>query len=226
MKNYKMIIEYNGTAFKGWQKQGNTDNTIQGKIEKVLSEITGETVEIHGAGRTDAGVHAKGQVANFKLKGEVDCNNLKIKLNPMLPKTIAVKSLEIVAERFHARLNAKSKTYIYRLWDGEDKAVFCEPYVWQCSEVTGKIDVEIFKEKLQQFVGEHDFKDFCRYSGNKSTIRTVYEAKVERDGNIVTVTFTGNGFLYNQIRMMVGFALTGEKYTAPAKGLMLERVEY
>lgn len=226
MKNYKMIIEYNGTAFKGWQKQGNTDNTIQGKIEKVLSEITGETVEIHGAGRTDAGVHAKGQVANFHLQEEKDCSVLKTKLNEVLPKTVSVKVLEETEPRFHARLNAKSKTYIYRLWDGEDKAIFCEPFVWQCRDVTGEIDVDILNRNLQQFVGEHDFKEFSRYKGNKSTVRTVFEAKAERDGNLITVIFTGNGFLYNQIRMMVGFALTGEKYTAPAKGLMLENIEY
>lgn len=226
MKNYRMIIEYNGTAFRGWQKQGNTDNTIQGKLERALSEITGEAVEVHGAGRTDAGVHAKGQVASFKLMGEADCSSLKQRLNEMLPKTISVKSLEVAADRFHPRLNAKAKTYIYRLWDGEDKAVFCEPFVWQCHRVTGVVDVVELNDRLQQFVGEHDFKEFSRYSGNKSTVRTVCEAKAERDGDLITVTFTGNGFLYNQIRMMVGYVLTGEKYTAPAQGLMLERVEY
>ncbi len=226
MKNYKMIIEYNGSSFKGWQKQENTSDTIQGKMEKALSEITGEVVEIHGAGRTDAGVHAKGQVANFKLKEECDCGTLKTRLNDMLPKTVSVKSLEETEPRFHARLNAKSKTYVYRLWDGADKAIFCEPFVWQCREVTGEIDIDVLNEKLRQFVGEHDFKEFSRYKGNKSTVRTVYEATAARDGDLVTIHFTGNGFLYNQIRMMVGFALTGEKYTAPAKGLMLERVEY
>ncbi len=226
MTNYKMIIEYVGTTFKGWQKQGNTHNTIQGKIEKCLSEIVGEAVEIHGAGRTDAGVHAKSQVANFKLSKEFTCEELKSKLNEMLPKTVSVKSVEVVDPRFHARLNAKAKTYIYRLWDSSEKAVFCEPYVWQCFDLTGIIDVDKLNEKLGRFVGEHDFKEFSRYSGNKSTIRKIYEAKAIREGNIITVTFTGNGFLYNQIRMMVGYALTGEKYTAPAQGLMLENIEY
>ena len=226
MTNYKVIIEYVGTAFKGWQKQGNTDNTIQGKIERCLSEIAGEAVEIHGAGRTDAGVHAKGQVAHFRLNTEISCEELKIKLNEMLPKTVSVKSVQVAEPRFHARLNAKAKTYIYRLWDSEEKAVFYEPFVWQCFDITGIIDTDKLNEKLENFVGEHDFKEFSRYNGNKSTVRKIYEAKAKREGNVVTVTFTGNGFLYNQIRMMVGYALTGEKYTAPAQGLMLENIEY
>ena len=226
MNNYKMVLSYDGSLFNGWQKQGNTKNTIQEKLEAVLSQLAGEAVEVQGAGRTDRGVHAKGQAASFKLLTEADCETILTYLNQHLPAAMAVLSVEKAEERFHARLNARAKTYVYRLWDGPVPNVFQRTYVWQCREETGRIDIEALNDRLAQLTGEQDFREFSRYTGKKSTVRTLYEATARRTGDLVEMTFRGNGFLYHQVRMMTGWALMGKKYTAPAQGLCLESVEY
>ena len=124
MTNFKIIVQYDGSRYQGWQRLGNTDNTIQGKIETVLSKMCGHNVEIHGAGRTDAGVHAIAQVAHFKINTDKLANQIKEYLNAYLPQDIGILSCEVMPERFHARLNAKSKHYSYRLWDSKDKNIF------------------------------------------------------------------------------------------------------
>lgn len=226
MSNYIIVLSYDGWKFNGWQKQRNTKNTIQAKLEAVLESFAGYPVEIQGAGRTDRGVHAKGQTASFRLRTDESCEIIRNYMNQNLPETIAILSISKVTERFHARLNAKAKTYVYRLWDGDVPNVFQRHYIWQCRELTGRVDIDLLNRRLAELKGERDFKDFSRYTGNKSTIRTVYEAFAVRKGNLIEIVFRGNGFLYNQVRMMTGWALTGEKYTAPARGLCLENVEY
>ena len=226
MTNYKMTVSYDGSRFHGWQKQKNTENTVQGRLEEALGRLMGYPVELQGAGRTDRGVHAAGQVASFCLETSENCEGLRDCLNRYLPESVAVLSVEEASARFHARLNAVSKTYVYRLWDSPVPNVFQRNYVWQCREVTGQIDIETLNRRLQRFTGEQDFRQFSRYTGSKSTVRTIYEASAERWGEEIRITFRGNGFLYNQVRMMVGWALTGEKYTAPAHGLCLESIAY
>jgi tRNA pseudouridine38-40 synthase len=226
MTNYKMTVCYDGSCFHGWQKQKNTENTVQGRLEEALGRIMGYPVELQGAGRTDRGVHAAGQVASFCLETSENGEAIRDRLNQYLPESVAVLSVEEAPLRFHARLNALSKTYVYRLWDGPVPNVFQRNYVWQCREVTGRIDVETLNRRLQRFTGEQDFRPFSRYTGSKSAVRTIYEASAERRGDEIRITFRGNGFLYNQVRMMVGWALTGEKYTAPAHGLCLESIAY
>lgn len=226
MTNYKMTVSYDGSRFHGWQKQKNTDNTIQHRLEEALGKLMGYPVEIQGAGRTDKGVHAEGQVVSFQLPAAESCELLRDRLNRCLPESLGVLSVEEALPRFHARLSAVSKTYVYRLWDGAVPNVFQRQYLWQCRDVTGRIDVSVLNSRLQQFTGEQDFRAFSRYTGNKSTVRRIDEAFAERHGDEICITFRGNGFLYNQVRMMVGWALTGEKYTVPAQGLCLKQVAY
>ena len=123
MTNYKMVLSYDGSRYRGWQAQGNTDMTIQGKLQAVLSRMAGGEIELHGSGRTDAGVHAVGQVANFKLKAKLETEEIRNYLNEYLPEDIAVQSVEIAKEQFHSRLNACEKTYRYRIW------TYCVPPV-------------------------------------------------------------------------------------------------
>ena len=226
MRTYKTVLCYDGEGFHGWQKQGNTENTVQARLEAVLSRFAGEPVEVQGAGRTDKGVHAKGQTASFRLSKEASCEELLTYMNRYLPDSLAVLSVEEAEPRFHARLHAKAKTYVYRLWDGEAPNVFERPYLWQCREKTGRVNVEDLNSRLARLVGERDFREFSRYTGKKSTVRTLYEARAVRTGDLIEITFRGNGFLYRQVRMMLGWALTDGKYTVPAQGLCLEKVEY
>ena len=157
MTNYKVIIEYVGTAFKGWQKQGNTDNTIQGKIERCLSEIAGEAVEIHGAGRTDAGVHAKGQVANFHCKSAMPCEQMLQQLRTYLPEDIGILRCKDVSERFHARLNASEKTYLYRVMCSDVPHIFDRRYVYVMPKA---LDIKAMEQAAKLLKGTHDFKGF------------------------------------------------------------------
>lgn len=156
--NYKMILQYDGTRYNGWQKQGNTDNTIQGKLETLLSRIAGEPVEIHGAGRTDAGVHAAGQVANAKFHTDLSDEELLQTINHYLPEDIEVTSLARMPERFHSRLNAVDKTYEYRIVIDGRKHVFERKYVYFPE---APLDVEKMKEASKAFIGTYDFRSFC-----------------------------------------------------------------
>lgn len=169
--NYKMILQYDGTRYNGWQKQGNTDNTIQGKLETLLSRIAGEPVEIHGAGRTDAGVHAAGQVANAKFHTDLSDEELLQTINHYLPEDIEVTSLARMPERFHSRLNAVDKTYEYRIVIDGRKHVFERKYVYFPE---APLDVEKMKEASKAFIGTYDFRSFCANKRmKKSTVRTI-----------------------------------------------------
>lgn len=250
MYNYKITLSYDGGGFAGWQKQGNAENTVQGKLEAVACRLAGCTVDINGAGRTDAGVHALGQVANFKLKHYVPEKTVQEYFNRYLPETICVNSVELADERFHARLSAMSKTYMYNIDinDAGVRDVFMRKYAYNYDK---KLDMNTLSDAAGRLCGEHDFAGFCtKAPKNKSTLRRLFSVRVEESEarkNIIKIFFTGSGFLYNQVRIMVGTLLeigAGEKgpetieeifdireraiagFTAPPQGLFLYSVEY
>lgn len=243
--NYKMILQYDGTRYNGWQKQGNTDNTIQGKLETLLSRIAGEMVEVHGAGRTDAGVHAAGQVVNAKFHTELSDEELLQMINHYLPEDIEVTSLTRMLERFHSRLNAVDKTYEYRIVLDGKKHVFERKYVYFPE---APLDVEKMKEASKAFIGTHDFKSFCANKRmKKSTVRTITGIDFREKDGILTISYTGTGFLYHMVRILTGTLIEagmGKRdiasmaeileakdrecagFLAPACGLLLKEVRY
>lgn len=244
MVNYRLLIEYDGTRYYGWQRQPN-QVTVQGKLEGVLSLMCGREVEVIGAGRTDAGVHARGMTANVNLETELGAEEIRDYLNRYLPDDIAVLEVKEASPRFHARYNATGKTYCYTCFDGAVKPVFDRKYYTRLEEVP---DVEKMREAAAVLKGEHDFRNFCvNPRMKKSTVRLVDEIKIERDGGYLRFTFHGTGFLQNMVRIMVGTLLevgcgrmTVEEVrrvleskerckagpTAPAQGLCLMRVDY
>ncbi|MDO5425923.1 MAG: tRNA pseudouridine(38-40) synthase TruA [Eubacteriales bacterium] len=244
--NFKLLIQYDGTRYDGWQRQGNTDNTIQGKIEEVLSKMTGEPVELHGAGRTDAGVHASGQIANVHLtKWHGDTEEIRSYLNQYLPEDIGILDVESVPERFHSRLSAKGKRYCYRIGIGDRKNVFERRQIYPLG---GTLDREAMEQAAQYLTGEHDFQGFCANKRmKKSTVRYIWSITIEESADELRITYCGNGFLYNMIRILTGTLIevgqgkrspqsiseifekkdrTLAGYTAPARGLTLEEVLY
>lgn len=245
MRNFKLIIEYDGTKYNGWQKQGNTQNTIQSKLENILHRFTGKNIEINGSGRTDAGVHALNQVANFKVDIDADCKEIKCYINKYLPMDIKVLSVTEVDDRFHARLSAKGKTYRYSVYNTEKTDVFERKY---CTFIEDKLDVDSIYCALEMLKGKHDFKAFCSNRRmKKSTIRTIYDIKLVENGNRIDFYFIGDGFLYNMVRIIMGTLIEiglGKRevssletafktlnrddagYTAPPEGLTLYKVEY
>lgn len=242
--NCKIIIQYDGTRYDGWQKQGNTDQTIQGKLEAILSKMAGEPIEVHGAGRTDAGVHSRGQTANFHLKKRMDLQEVKIYLNRYLPEDIEVTEIEEVDGRFHSRLTASKKIYVYRIGQGK-KAVFERKYRYLVEE---KLDLERMRCAASYCVGQHDFKSFCANKHmKKSTVRTIISIAFEEKEGDIFITYTGNGFLYNMVRILTGTLIeiglglkepddmkwilekkdrSAAGKTAPAQGLTLWEVTY
>ena len=243
--NYKMVLQYDGTRYDGWQKQGNTDRTIQGRIEAVLSKMAGADIEVHGSGRTDAGVHASGQVANFRLEEETEPEQIKSYLNSYLPEDIAVLSVEPAEERFHSRLNAKRKVYSYYVETAPKKDVFSRKYVYGLG---AGLDLKAMKEAAGALCGTHDFKSFCSNKKmKKTTVRTLYSISIRQKGSVLELSYTGDGFLYNMVRILTGTlievglgkrpadSITGileakdraaAGFTAPPEGLFLTKVEY
>ena len=212
MYNYKLTIQYDGTRYRGWQVQGNTPQTIQGKLEAVLSRLAGEPVELHGSGRTDAGVHALGQVANVKLSQPVDPAAFLRQLNRYLPEDIAVTALSPAPERFHARLNAVSKTYQYRIWNSDIPNVL-ERHLLTPFPVP--LDITAMRQAAGHLTGTHDFRSFCGLRRfKKSTIRTIFSIEIEKIGADLTFLFCGNGFLMRMVRILTGTLLevgTGQR---------------
>ena len=244
MRNLRLDICYDGTRYKGWQRLAGEDNTIQGKLEQTLSRILGEPVEISGSGRTDAGAHAQGQVASFHCRSSLSCEQILSQLRRYLPEDIGIYSCQEVQERFHARLNARSKTYRYRVWNSDAPCVFDRKYVYIHPE---KLDLDAMRRAAAHFIGEHDFSAFCANRNfKKSTMRRVDSFLIQQVGGELRFTVTGNGFLYNMVRIMVGTLLEvgrqerncdsipllfGEKREkagalVPAQGLCLMEVEY
>ena len=244
MRNLRLDICYDGTRYRGWQRLPGREDTIQGKLETALSRILGEPIEVSGSGRTDAGVHARGQVANFHCESELPAAEILANLRRYLPEDIGIYSCKEVSPRFHARLNAKEKTYCYRIWNSDAPCVFARRFVAVMPE---KLDVETMKQAADLLLGRHDFSAFC---GNakmkKSTVRELYAIVISCRGEEIQIRYTGNGFLYNMARILTGTlvevgrgereadsipALFGAKreqagFLAPAQGLCLEEVVY
>lgn len=245
MRTILVRLCYDGSRYKGWQRLSGEENTIQGKLETALSRILEEPIEVSGSGRTDAGAHALGQVASFHCQNPMDCGALTEQLRRYLPEDIGIYSCEEAEPRFHARLKAKTKTYCYRVWNSEAPCVFERKYVYRVEE---PLELEAMSAACQKFMGIHDFSAFS--SGKhtkKSNIREIYRFTAERRGSEIRFTVTGNGFLYNMVRIMVGTVLevgmgkretqeipailAGKRreaagYTVPAKGLCLMEVTY
>ena len=202
--NYKAVIQYEGTRYRGWQVQGNTDQTIQGKLETLLGRMAGEPVEVHGSGRTDGGVHAAGQVISFRCKVGMSPQEIRGYMNRYLPEDIAVLSVEEAAPRFHARLNAVRKTYVYTIWNSEIPNVFGRRFMTRIEE---PLDVERMQEAAGYLCGEHDFLAFSSLNPRrfkKSTVRRLDEIRIEQKEAVIRICFTGDGFLYHMVRILTG----------------------
>ncbi len=201
MKNYKITIQYDGSRYNGWQRQGNTQNTIQERFENVLSKMCGKSVEIFASGRTDAGVHAEAQVTNFKCDTELTAEEIKEYLNQYLPQDILVTSVTEADERFHSRLNAVSKTYEYKIAIRKPD-VFIRKFVYFAGDTP---DIEKMRLAAKQIVGTHDFKGFSSVGRTKkSTVRTINYIEIFEEDGIITIRINGNGFLYNMVRIISG----------------------
>ena len=244
MRNIRLDICYDGSRYRGWQRLANHENTIQEKLERTLSRILGEQIEISGSGRTDAGTHAAGQVANFHCNSNMPSDEILSELRKYLPEDIGIYSCKNVSPRFHARLNAKTKTYRYRVWYSNTPCVFDRKYVYICRD---HYDVEAMRQGAKHFVGEHDFSAFCANKHmKKSTIRYIESLNIEQTENELVFYVTGNGFLHHMVRIIVGTLLEvgrGERCTQsipelfgaprsesgeliPACGLCLMEVSY
>ena len=201
MRNFKITVQYDGTKYNGWQRQGNTKNTIQERFENVLFKMCGKKVEIFASGRTDAGVHADEQTANFKCDTLMNEAEILCYINKYLPEDIRVTSLEEVDIRFHSRLNAISKTYEYTIAT-EKPDVFIRKYVFFASKTP---DIEKMKRAAELIVGKHDFKGFSSVGRTKkSTVRTVNFVEVKEENHLIKITINANGFLYNMVRIISG----------------------
>ena len=244
MRNLRLDICYDGTKYRGWQRLTGVENTIQGKLEQTLSRLLGEQIEVSGSGRTDAGAHALGQVVSFHTESTLSCQEILEGLRRYLPEDIGIYSCQEVHPRFHARLNAKSKTYRYRIWNSDSPCVFDRKYLWQLPE---ELDLEAMRKAAAYFLGEHDFSAFCANKKmKKSTVRRIDAVIIEKKDEEIVLTFTGNGFLYNMVRILVGTLVEvgrGERNAdsipnlfggkreqagllAPAQGLCLMEVTY
>lgn len=242
--NYKLVVEYDGTRYNGWQRLGSTSNTIQGKIEEVLGKMTGKPVELIGSGRTDAGVHALGQVANFHTTAISTPGQVLEYLNKYLPEDIVIKSVEAVDDRFHSRYKALSKQYHYRIWNHPVPTALWRKFSYHYPEA---LNLEQMREGAALLMGTHDFKGFSTGKSNKSTVRTITDISLSVNGEILELSFEGDGFLYNMVRIITGTLLeigsghmkpgqinkvfeTGDRTlagpTVPPQGLYLVRVDY
>lgn len=243
-RNYCLTLAYDGTGYKGWQRLPNGADTVQGRLEGCLSRIFGVQTEVSGSGRTDAGVHAKAQVVSFRGP-EMPPEKLLAQLRHALPSDIGALSVCFAPERFHARLSATEKTYVYRIWNSELPDVFGRRYrLW----LPGKLDAEAMELAASALLGRHDFLAFCANKHmKKSTVRELRRLEITRQGEELRICLTADGFLYHMVRIIVGTLLeigqgkrdassipqilesrkreqAGE--TAPAKGLCLEEVRY
>lgn len=245
MRNIKLLIQYEGTRYQGWQRQESSENTIQGKLERLLTQMCGEKVELQGSGRTDAGVHALGQVANFHTSSSMGTEEMLDYCNRYLPEDIAVIRVEEASDRFHSRLNAVGKCYRYQVINSTVPDVFRRRYALEVPEA---LNLKDMRQAAVYLLGEHDFKAFTSAKkGKKSTVRRIDELRIDSDGSLVTFTFRGNGFLYHMVRILVGTLLetgmgkrdpesiagvleSGSReqagYLVPAKGLTLLEVKY
>lgn len=244
MRNIKLTIEYDGTKYLGWQKQ-KIGKTVQGTIEEAIRELTNEEVYLIGSSRTDAGVHAKGFIANFKTESKIPDNKFREAINHKLPDDIAIIESEEVDDDFHSRYNAIGKTYSYTIINRASKPAIGKNYLYQ---VKFDLDIDLMKEACKEFIGTYDFSAF-KSSGSsvKSSIRTITDLHIIEENNIIKINVTGDGFLYNMVRIIVGtlievglFKRTPESInealihksrmkagiTLGSQGLFLKEVEY
>lgn len=245
MRNIKIVIEYDGTKYKGWQRLGDSDNTIQHKIETVLSKMAGENIEITASGRTDAGVHATNQVANFRTESSMSEHKMRSYCYEYLPEDIVVKSVEEVDMNFHARYNAKVKKYVYNICNNKAHNVFNRKYEYHIPQ---PLNIEKMRKASEYLIGEHDFQSFTTLkTKKKSTVRNIYTINILNEGGNIEISIQGNGFMKNMVRLIVGTLVEvglGERpadgindildkkerkysgHIAPAKGLFLDEVNY
>lgn len=244
MRTYKLTIAYDGSRFRGWQRQPDTDLTIQGILEKHISGLAGYPVEVHGSGRTDGGVHAKGQTASFSLSGKVNEEAFRSRLNETLPEDIRVLLMELVRNNFHARYCAKGKCYEYRVDTKERANVFTRKYTFHYPH---ELDVDRMQKAAGILRGSHDFAGFTDRVDEHSTTRRIYGISVQREGSLIKMEYRGSGFMYHMVRILTGTLLevgTGERtiesvaeildngvraeagFLAPACGLCLKQVYY
>ena len=245
MPNYKLVLCYEGTRYRGWQRQGNTTGSIQEKLETLLSRLLDQKVELAASGRTDAGVHARMQVCSFRAETMLGPAEMLRELRRYLPEDIGAVSLEEAESRFHARLSCREKTYLYRIWNSERPNVFTRRFQLRVPEA---LDTAAMEQAARLLCGEHDFAAFCSLkNARRSTVRDLRSVEIRREGGELLLYFTGDGFLYNMVRILTGTLLevgqglrTPESVvealqtkdralagpTAPAQGLCLWEVKY
>ena len=246
-KNYKFKIMFDGTRFYGWEHQPNTDMTIQGKIETVLTKMVNsdKTIEVIGCGRTDTGVHAKAMIANAFLDTDMSVDDIRDYMNRYLPDDICILEVKEASDRFHSRYNAIGKTYCYTCYVGPLKPVFDRKYVYVLDEMP---DITKMQQAAEHLMGEHDFASFCSNPRmKKSTVRIVDTIQISRKGQYINFTYHGTGFLQHMVRILTGTLLEvglGKRevhsipelidaknrslagFTAPACGLCMMQADY
>lgn len=245
MMNYRLMIAYDGTAYQGWQRQANTDKTIQGLIETKLSGLFHEPIHVHGSGRTDAGVHASGQTANFQMSQEIGSGELRTLLNRQLPADIRIIKCQHAGIHFHSRYHALSKVYCYTIDRRKTSSVFQRKYSWH---IPKPLQVEAMTTAAVQLEGKHDFRSFTAMKDlEKSAWRTIYKIDIQENGSLLHLYYHGDGFLYQMVRIItgtlaevgrgnippscIGDILEAKRRiaagpSAPAEGLCLSRVYY
>lgn len=245
MRNFRLCLCYDGSRYRGWQKQGNTGGTIQEKMETLLSRLLSQPVALHASGRTDAGVHARQQTCSFRAETGLSCEELLSLLRQHLPEDIGALSLSEADPRFHARLSCREKSYVYFIWNSPAPNVFSRRYSYPWPEA---LDVAAMEQAASLLLGQHDFRSFCSVTKmKKSTVRELRDIVITRQGPMLRIRFTGDGFLYNMVRILVGTLLevgSGRRgagdmprvlaakdrqaagFTAPAQGLFLWDQKY
>ena len=240
MRNFRLCLCYDGGRYRGWQKQGNTGGTIQEKMETLLSRLLEQPVELAASGRTDAGVHARRQTCSFRADTALSCSELLALIRQHLPEDIGALSLSEAEPRFHARLSCREKSYVYFIWNSPAPNVFTRKYSYAWPEA---LDTAAMEQAAALLLGRHDFRSFCSVTKmKKSTVRELRDISITRRGPMLCLRFTGSGFLYNMVRILVGTLLevgSGKRspgdmprileardrqaagFTAPAQGLFL-----
>ena len=245
MRNFRLCLCYDGSRYRGWQKQGNTGGTIQEKLETLLSRLLAQPVELAASGRTDAGVHARRQTCSFRADTSLTCWELLALIRQHLPEDIGALSLSEAEPRFHARLSCREKSYVYFIWNSPAPNVFTRKYSYAWPEA---LDTAAMEQAAALLLGRHDFRSFCSVTKmKKSTVRELRDISITRQGPMLCLRFTGSGFLYNMVRILVGTLLevgSGQRgpgdmprvleardrqaagFTAPAQGLFLWEQKY